>query len=316
MEPIKEEQTILTTSVCIDPTKKDAFADWQARLNSSIIAIPYFVSLEITTPSPQESFWLIVQRFQTASALRLWRSSQEYIALMEALQAFTGDSGVAIRNMTSSAADAKSAVAEVFITRVCPDKILAYRNWTAKIHQIEAKFPGFRGVHVQSPGPGQENWVTLLQFDTPEHLDSWLTSEERKEALKESAELISAFENHRVISPYSGWFAPFLKEAGELPSAWKQAMIVLLVLFPIVMLEFKFLSPYTSHLNPALGTFVGNAISVALLTWPLVPLAIVGLKWWLLPTGVHARYKGVVGTLVVLLLYLLEIAIFWHASSR
>lgn len=199
-------------------------------------------------------------------------------------------------------------VTEVFLTRVSQEKEGAYREWLGKIHRIEASFPGFRGVYVQAPKSKEEEWITLLHFDTPEHLDRWLASSERQEVLKALKPLVTSLKSHRLASPYAGWFLPAIKK-GETPSAWKQTMIVLLVLFPLVMLELKFLSPLTSSLNFSLATFIGNALSVTLIAWPLMPIALFFLNWWL------ASEKGLTNQLGILLLiglYLLEIAIFWN----
>ena len=70
---------------------------------------------------------------------------------------------------------------------------------------------------------------------------------------------------------------------GKPPNMWKTACLVLLTLFPVVMLELRFLNPHLATLNPAVRTFIGNAISVALTTWPLMPLAIWGFHAWLFP---------------------------------
>jgi antibiotic biosynthesis monooxygenase (ABM) superfamily enzyme len=89
-------------------------------------------------------------------------------------------------------------------------------------------------------------------------------------------------------------------------------MLVLLVLFPIVMLEIRFLSPWLASLNPALATFVGNALSVTLVTWPMMPLAIRGLGWWLQPKAPRRPWITVAGLATVAALYALEIAALWH----
>lgn len=107
-----------------------------------------------------------------------------------------------------------------------------------------------------------------------------------------------------------GWFSSVSKGA-EAPPDWKQGMIVLLVLFPIVMLEMKFLSPLTVGLNPSLAMFIGNAISVGLVTWPTVPIVINLLRWWLMPDPKRRWKINVLGTLFVMCLYAIEIALFW-----
>jgi antibiotic biosynthesis monooxygenase (ABM) superfamily enzyme len=202
-------------------------------------------------------------------------------------------------------------VTEVFVTQVSPDKEEAFRNWMAKMHHIETQFPGFRGMYVQPPAPGQGgNWLTFLHFNTAEDLDRWLSSEARKKVLLESKSVISSLDSHRVVSPYIGWFSS-VESKGQRPGVWKETMLVLLVLFPIVMLELKFLPLLTGGLNLSTATFIGNAISVTLIAWPMMPLAIWLLNWWLLPKEGGNSLITFLGILVVIGLYLLEIALFW-----
>jgi antibiotic biosynthesis monooxygenase (ABM) superfamily enzyme len=92
---------------------------------------------------------------------------------------------------------------------------------------------------------------------------------------------------------------------------WKTAALVLLTLFPVIMLELRFLNPHLASLNPAVATFIGNAISVGLTTWPLMPLAIVGFHAWLFPEG-YPRWVAWAMPFILVLCYLLEIAVFWH----
>lgn len=311
MPPPSKNITILTTNVRIPPNLKIDFADWQAQFNSVIAAFPGFVSLEISAQStPTE--WLIVQRFYNAESVRAWRNSQEHKDLIEKLKILIPDmDSDAVQEIELEASNLQGGVTEVFVTEVNPEMDRTYREWIAKIHQAEAKFPGFRGVYVQSPSTGKsKNWITLLQFDTPENLDRWLSSPERQEVLNESKTLIASLESHRVISPYAGWFSS-IAQMGELPPVWKQTMIVLLVLFPIVMLEIRFLNPLLTGLNSALATFIGNAISVTLISWPMVPIAIWFLGWWLTPKS-NKRSKTIVGTFLVVVLYLIEIALLWN----
>jgi uncharacterized protein len=310
MESSAKQPNILTISIQPRPEVKSAFWDWQSNLNANVAAFPGFVSLDIFLANAAQDEWMIVQRFHNAEDLRTWRASTEYQELMAELQAFAISNS--LQEAESTVENLKGGITEVFITKVSPQKESEYRTWTAKIHQIEAKFPGFKGVYVQSPSTNQGgNWITLLQFDTPEHLDQWLISPERQELLKQGNALIDSIESHRMISPYAGWFTSATRE-GKAPAAWKQTMIVLLVLFPIVMLEFKYLSPWTKNLNLSLGTFIGNAISVSLVSWPLVPIAIWCLGWWLNPPPNKKFLFNAIGTLIVLLLYLIEIAFFWN----
>jgi antibiotic biosynthesis monooxygenase (ABM) superfamily enzyme len=92
---------------------------------------------------------------------------------------------------------------------------------------------------------------------------------------------------------------------------WKTAALVLLTLFPVVMIELKFLNPHLRGLPPSVATFIGNAISVLLTTWPLMPLAIRAFRPWLFPED---QPPGLVAAMPVILLgcYAIEIAVFWR----
>jgi antibiotic biosynthesis monooxygenase (ABM) superfamily enzyme len=302
--------TILTNKMAIKSEARENFANWQSKFHSAIAKQRGFVSLELLSPTPpQQSEWMIIQRFSTPKDTSAWHRSLVRQELMEELSYYAVRE---IRETFSSLSDISGGVTEVFITQINPENEKIYCDWIAKVHQIEAKFLGFRGVYVQSPAQsGGVNWITLLQFDTPENLDRWLNSAERKQLLEEAKTLISSLESHRMVSPYAGWFSSIAKEGRPLP-IWKQTMVVLLVLFPIVMLELKYLSPITAGMNSAVATFIGNTISVALISWPMMPIAIFFLRWWLVPKQEKRLQAALLGTAAVILLYLLEIAIFWR----
>lgn len=311
MPLLVEKSNIITINAKVRPESKDAFIDWQSELNALIAAFPGFVSLEILAPAdPSQAEWAIVQRFCDNNSASLWCASAHHKELLKTLTGLAIEDGV--KEVVVGESGLKGGVTEVFVTQVNKEKQGAFREWIAKIHHVEAKFPGFRGVYVQSPTQAQgKNWITFLQFDTPENLDRWLVSKEREEVLRESKSLIASIESQRVISSYAGWFSS-LEKLGGIPPAWKQTMVVLLVLFPIVMLELKFLTPVTESLNSSLATFISNALSVTLISWPMMPIAVYLLGWWLVPQGNNSFRTTIAGAFLVFALYALEVAILWH----
>ena len=149
----------------------------------------------------------------------------------------------------------------------------------------------------------------MLRFDSPEHMEGWLTSPERAALLAESEPLILGFQAQRVDTSFPGWM-PVNPVTGKPPNRWKTASLVLLTLFPVVMLELRFLNPYTHSLPPALGTFVGNGISVALTTYPLMPLAIWAFSPWIFGDPKRPWLDAVM-PLAIALCYAVEIALLW-----
>ncbi len=311
-----DETAILSTKLFVSPTQYQAFSQWQGDYNAAIALFPGFISLEILSPVEDlQAEWLIIQRFKTNAQLTNWCASEQRLALIEAVKNYLVQKDDALIDEIADISKMKGGVTEIFITKVALEKDTQYRDWMAKIHQIETKFPGFRGTYIQSPSEGQgEHWITMLQFDTSFNLDRWLESNERKEMMAESESMIFSLERHRVISPYAGWFKSVVMT--ENSSVLKQTMLVLLVLFPIVMLELKYLSPLLTNFDSSIATFVGNTLSVALISWPMMPIVIKCLKWWLSPNKENRLYTNLLGTLLVLALYSLEIAIFWNFKIK
>jgi hypothetical protein len=77
------------------------------------------------------------------------------------------------------------------------------------------------------------------------------------------------------------------------------------------MLEIKFLNPHLRALNPAVGTFFGNVITVVLTTWPLMPLAIWAFHAWLYPEK-QPPWLVTAMPIVLVVAYLAEILLFWN----
>ncbi len=294
------------TKIRLGEPVRPGFSDWQADFHSEIVKFKGFVSLEIIAPKDPESLeWTIIQEFDNQVHYDAWLDSNAHKKLDECLKTQFLNSGHLIE---SKGSQKTWGVTEIFVTKVSPNKTNDYRSWIGKIHKAEANFPGFRGLLVKSPTPGQgEHWITLLHFDSQNNLDKWLNSKERQSVLKEARPLIKSLESHRIISPFAGWFATASVD-GMAPPVWKQTCLILLVLFPIVMLEMIFLWPLTRSLNPSVGTFIGNAISVTLVSWPMMPIAIYFLRWWISPlASMRATIKG---TAVVMCMYLIEIILF------
>ncbi len=312
MDPL--EQTTLTSLVKVRPEMNTQFMAWQEKMNSTIAKFPGFVSLEMLPQSTKnESMWMNIQRFRTYKDLEAWRLSEERRLLLTEVKPYLfGDISEVIQDKKLQACP-QDSVTEVFVTSLKPGKHEAYRKWASKIQQIESQFPGYQGVYMQAPSDEEKNgdWITILRFDTPEHLDAWLNSNKRQEILKESESLVEVLQSHR-ISAFAGWFGDISKQAGETMAVWKQTMLILLVLFPIVMLEMKFLNPLLKGWNLSLATFIGNAISVSLVSWPMIPLTIKCLGWWLVPGKDRLIQKTILGILIVVGLYFVEIVCLWN----
>ena len=250
------------------------FRAWHARWQHEMLQSPGARSFEVLPRTPDQDEIVGVANFDTVDALRVWRRSQTNRALIDDAREHV-EGGVIMQIADKAATEhyAQNGVTEVIITRVKTGKEQEYRAFADRIQRAQQTFPGYIGSFVQPPQHNETGWTTVLRFQSLRDLDHWLNSPEREALLKESEALIDGFAAQRVDTSFPGW-VPADPATGKPPNMWKTAGLVLLVLFPVIMLELQFLNPVlrAAHFPPALGTFTGNAISVALTTWPLMPL--------------------------------------------
>jgi antibiotic biosynthesis monooxygenase (ABM) superfamily enzyme len=288
---------------------ENKFATWQAKALTRAAGLEGFLNSEIT-PSSDALSWTVMFRFGSPKHLDAWRKSETWHGLLEEAQSLIAEKSSIEIEAKEIAPD--GGVIEVIVTKVKPGKEADYRKWETKIQQAQSKFPGYRGSYVQPPVAGELGWTTLMRFDTAQQLDSWLKSPERAALLREAEPLIDYAHLQRMESSFPGWF-PTDPKTGQGPPNWKAAMLVLLGLFPIVMLETRFLSPRLGSLNSSFAMFVGNTISVALTTWLTMPLFIKAFGWWLFPKSEASKVAiNFAGAALIFVLYAAEVAVLWN----
>jgi len=301
------------TAVQVRRGEEGAFAGWLTQLNKAIANFPGYVSAVVVPPAPPaQQDWVMVQRFRTLQQLRAWLDSDARRSLLAESASLLVDEGTTnVIEGASAELSPHEMVTEIITVSVKPGMEEAYRAWVDRVRQMEATFPGYRGLQLQPPIPGlQDDWVSLLRFDTSEDLDAWLESDARRAALKEVEPFIDRSRKQQVATPFSGWFTFGDVPGGQVPPNWKQSMIVLLVLYPIVMLELLFLNPLTRSLGMAEATFIGNLLSVAATGFLLIPLALRALGWWLRPAPGAPRWTTAAGVALIFVLYAVSVAVF------
>jgi uncharacterized protein len=299
------------------PDGAAAFESWSQRLHDAVSVVAGFVGQSVIPPSPPIQLdWVITQRFNTLAEARAWMQSEERLRLLGEIQPqLVGPIDIHLFNEGDPHSPA-APVSIVISTRVKPGQQDAFLHWQRRVASIEARFEGFQGYKLEPPIAGvQDEWVMLVRFDTNEHLDAWLESDERRKLLTEAAEFDVDTRVRKVQSGFESWFTS-ADGSGQSPPAWKENMIVLLLLYPIVFLFGRWVSnPYmNSKVMPFyLALFIGNAVSVSLLGWLFVPRANTVLSWWLNPTR-HARERTIAGAALILLLY--GAFLLWFANFR
>jgi antibiotic biosynthesis monooxygenase (ABM) superfamily enzyme len=204
-----------------------------------------------------------------------------------------------------------SRASSVILHRVPPGGADRFLEWERGIAEATAQFPGYQATDVYPPAEGQQEWVVILHFDKPESLQRWLDSPVRSEWV---AKLQGAdFQVKTLPAGFGAWFLGEMgPPGGQLPPAWKMALTVLLGLYPTVMLLTIFVGPLTNRLGLAAAMLIGNALSVSLLQWVVMPMLRLVLGPWLQASGRSGK-AGTVGGLVLILLVLAGLMLLFRA---
>ena len=110
--------------------------------------------------------------------------------------------------------------------------------------------------------------MVVFAFDSRQHLDAWLRSDDRAHLLAEIEPYLEGDRTVNVVGGFAGWFgSPGMASVKR----WKQASIVLLAIYPTTLVLTKFRQWLLPDVHWTLGVLFGNALGVAALTWLLMP---------------------------------------------
>jgi len=208
-----------------------------------------------------------------------------------------------------------SSASAVVVQQVPLEAVDWFMEWQRGVSKASETFAGYRGADVYLPvGGTQGEWVVVIHFIDQSALQCWLTSPVRQEWVDKLQAKIGGFRLTTLAGGFAAWFAGLARGTQEMPPSWKMVVTVLLGLYPTVMLLTLFVGPYTNPLGLALSMLIGNALSVALLQWAVMPVLTALLGPWLKANGKQQRLLSIGGFLVILLV-LVGLAVLFRLTS-
>ena len=177
-----------------------------------------------------------------------------------------------------------------------------FMEWQRGATGAAEGFVGYSGTDVYPPGDnGRDEWVVLIHFDDEKSLQEWLGSPVRAQWVEKLQAQVGDFELKALPGGFGPWFAGQTTGPAPPPS-WKMALTVLLGLYPTVMLLTLFPGPYTEPLGVAVAMLIGNALSVCILQWAVMPALNMALAPWLMANSEKQRAFSVGGLFLILVL--------------
>jgi uncharacterized protein len=262
----------------VKPGFEREFERWNTRIRAAAESFPGHLGSEAQPPDaahPDE--WMIVYRFASPEQLEAWIGSPERKRLLE-----EGDpllDGPVREQRLVQRTPGPETVTAVMSQRVKPDAWGAFRDAHSRIVLTMSRFPGFLSCELAEPVPGvQDDHVIVFVFDSRQHLDRWLESDERRRVLELVEPLIEGERTLNVVGGFAGWFEI---DGAPGPPRWKQGVAVLVALYPTTLLLGFLQRTFAADAPWVPALFVSNVVGIAILTWLLMPLVTRLLAPWL-----------------------------------
>jgi uncharacterized protein len=296
--------------------REKEFLAWQHELNNAASNYPGFLGLEVSSPGDVQADWVVVYRYDSIANLRAWLDSSTRQERMAAGAEYLD--GPATQQIVGGAAKPAEELVTVVVThRVSPEHVDEFLAWQDRLRLAESKFNGYRGSELFRPVEGvQDEWTALYRYDTVADLDTWLTSDERKQLLDEGKKF-QDFELRKVDNSFGSWFA-FDAHGDEAPppSVTKTSIAVWVGLYPTVVMLTLALSPLKMPIW--LGMLVGNLFSSFTMSFLTMPYYVNPLlrRWLRPPVNVPKERNELRGIAIVAALMLFWVVTFYLVTTQ
>ncbi|MEQ8717898.1 MAG: antibiotic biosynthesis monooxygenase [Acidimicrobiales bacterium] len=166
-----------------------------------------------------------------------------------------------------------------------PDRLADFERWENDINTAVARFDGYLGAEVFPPRGGDDfEYVTVIHFDTPEHLEDWENSEECHGWLAAAEDFIERTET-RTAQGIELWFSLPRRQGTGHPPLWKSVLVSSVAVYALLLGLDEVLAPLIDGLPDRLSLAISVLVLSALLTWPVLPYLTRTLSGWLYSTG-------------------------------
>lgn len=178
--------------------------------------------------------------------------------------------------------DPSVQVTAVITHRVRPGRETGYEEWIKGIGADARTFQGYLGAHILRPELGvSADYVIVVQFDTCEHLEAWMQSQTRQGWIERVKPLIREQESIKVLTGLESWFQLPGQPPHAAPKRYKQAILVWIGVASISLLVSPHVATLLASWPEILRVLINMGITVALLTYWVMPFLTRCFKGWL-----------------------------------
>lgn len=285
------------------------FEDWATDVRAAMQGEHGFVACASSISQDEPLDWAVAVTFESEDLLHRWLDGVTWKQLVHS---------AARRGIVRLSADlvvVDGAVVPTGVAIVSSDvssgREAEFHSAHTGLTQAAAGFPGYEGTAIFQPGAAGK-WMSLIRFRTEPQLSAWLESPQREEVLPPvRSSLTRDFSVFAQTTPF-GTTVRNVDGKPRMTPAWKSAMLLLMVLYPLVMMNSRFLAPVIADLGvePWLSVWFIQVFSVALMQWLLMPTVASWCRRWLDPVDGASPRVSVRGAVVAVAVYVVALTIF------
>ncbi len=292
----------MTGIICrrIDPAREAEAEILMRQLMALCRESEGFLGSEIFPPIPGvQDAYVVLYRFSTGEALRNWLAVPKRGEILQQMKPLLASPEIEF--VFTHRRRTPGTVSSVFAYRIRPGCEDQFRDWRTRILEASRTWEGFLGTEsFDTFDSSNPEYIVVVRFDSREHLDAWLHSKVRAEFLQEVHQYIEDYQVRRIGSGFEGWF-DYSHDVAPI-AAWRQGLVVLSTLFPVIMIMRQFLSPLFSVLPFPLAFLILLIGDVAVLTYLIMPHFSRWMNFWLRPKPGRPWWSELVGWCVLLVL--------------
>ena len=148
-------------------------------------------------------------------------------------------------------------------------------------------FPGYLGAEVFRPASGESGAYRIVyRFDSPAHLRAWLDSGEHAAWMERAAPHVAGpmRTGTEFLTGLESWFTLPAQPGASAPPRYKMAIVTWVTIFPLITLVIVVSAPLIRSLPLIPKLAVTTIVTVALMTWVVMPRVTRQLRGWLYPS--------------------------------
>lgn len=182
--------------------------------------------------------------------------------------------------------DGPGPVTTIVTRTVKPDRRDDYEAWLQQLLADAKQLDGFAGADVHPPARGAEPLVytSVFRFDSLDQLRAFESSELRREAMRDVADLVEADAIWNTHTGLELWFDPPRGTVVPQPVRWRMAFLLGLVVYVLVLAFGSAASALIGGLPSPLRLAIVIAVEITLMTYIILPWLTRRLATWIYPT--------------------------------